>query len=166
MALWILYCIWIEKTHCKKHMPILKSETGGTLKILEYNHTHNILQKWLAPTIVLNVSLQNYNTSSSTVSNLVAFSLSLFWDILMHFEEKKKYNPNWKVKWWKIVHFFCVVILCDVDSHTQKKKTLSWQLNSAIRYAVLGNPSLGGWSGYFTRVVSTTCSTIDKIPPW
>lgn len=123
MALWILYCIWIEKTHCKKHMPILKSETGGTSKILEYNHTHNILQKWLAPTIVLNVSLQNYNTSSSTVSNLVAFSLSLFLGYTNAFwRKRKKIIQTEKVKWWKLCIFLCRNLVWCRFTHTKKEK--------------------------------------------
>lgn len=80
-------------------MPTLKSEISGTLKVfLGYNHTHNILQKWLAPVIVLNVSLQNYNTSSSTDSNLVPF-----FGVFICFENKKIPNPKGQMV--TIVHF-------------------------------------------------------------
>lgn len=112
-----------------------------------WDSNHNILQKWLVPTIVLSVSLQNY----TFLKHCFKFGtfLLLFLEHLCILR-KKNNNPNWKSKTWQLC--ICVVILC-VYFHTQKKP-LSWQLFSAIRYAVLGNPSLRGWSGcYFTRVV-------------
>lgn len=145
-------------------MPILKSEISGTFwKCRDRNHTHNILQKWLSShTIVLNVFL--YKTTTLFPRALFQiwylFYLFLFYFFLYFFgiylcilrkkKKRKEKNPNLKRSNGDncAFFFFCVVILCEcLKFHTQKKP-LSWQLFSAIRYAVciffLGNPSLGG----------------------
>lgn len=108
-----------------------------------YSHTHHILQKWAAPTVVLNVSFFTKTTlCSSTVPNLVPFFFFCFcfclcFGLCVFGEPKKKKKNN--TKWRKRSNgdncAFCVVILCEyLLSHTEKP--LSWQLFSAIRCAL------------------------------
>lgn len=107
-------------------MPILKSEISGTLKMSGFiiTHTHNILQKWLAPTIVLNVSLQNYNTFPRALFQI--WYLFIFLEYLCILRKKKrKKNPNLKRSNGDNCAF-CVIILCErLVSHTKKAPELT-----------------------------------------
>lgn len=115
-------------------------------KFGDYNHTHNILQKWLAPTIVLNVSLQKQHFPRALFQIWYLFYIYIyiwfFWNIYVFWEKKKKIQTNRKGQMVIIVHFVYRNPVWVSRFHTQKKP-LSWQLFSAIRYAALGNPSLG-----------------------
>lgn len=103
-----------------------------------YSHTHHILQKWAAPTVVLNVSFFTKTTlCSSTVPNLVPFFFFffVFWTLCVWRTEEEKNNTKWRKRSNGDNCAFCVVILCEyLLSHTEKP--LSWQLFSAIRCAV------------------------------
>lgn len=134
----------------------------------DYNHTQHSAKVIKLPQLCLTFSLQNYTFLQHGFKFGTFLLLFFFLEYLCILRKGKKIQTK-KVKWWQLC------ILCHnpvwVSSFTHKKP-LSWQLFSAIRYAVLENPSLGGRrvgggrSGcYFTRVVSTTCTTTDKIPP-
>lgn len=80
--------------------------------MLGSSHTHNILQKWLAPTIVLNVSLQNYNTFLKHCSKFGTFLfyfnvfILFFWTIYVFWEKEKiKIIQTEKGQMVTIVHF-------------------------------------------------------------
>lgn len=90
-------------------------------KFGDYNHTHNILQKWLAPTIVLNVSLQKLQHFPRALFQIWYL---FFWNIYVFWENKrKKFKPK-RSNGDNCA--FCVVILCEcLVSHTKKAPELT-----------------------------------------
>lgn len=137
-------------------------------KFGDYNHTHNILQKWLAPTIVLNVSLQKQHFPRALFQIWYLFYIYIyiwfFWNIYVFWEKKKKIQTNRKGQMVIIVHFVYRNPVWVSRFHTKKAPELTTLQRHQVRS--FREPFFGGEVVVILPGLSPQRrSTTDKIPP-